>query len=1086
MPSTSPLRTAPLSYMQEQLWISQRLRPDSSAYNLVISIHINHTLNLNALQASLNMATERHEALRTTFDYADGQPVQIVSPPEFPIIKLINLQHVHPDNQNANAKQLITDEAKKIIPLGGPSLLKLILIQFSEENFQFHLIIHHIIIDGYSIFRTLLPEIRARYDSLLTGANPPQTNGAVHQMADYAIHNRIPIHPDQLATHIAFWKWHLESPQVTPITMYDLPKPPRLSGRGDVLTISLPQEVIANLRRLASRAGSSLFTVFLSALGMLIHRWTGSDDFLIETAVATRDTDATKGIIGPLLNTIPIRLQIRPTDTIDRMLSRISAILAEIRKHALIPFEIIANHLKAQHKLSQNQTLQIAINKPPIQDCGDWHATPYDIHTGTSKFDIAFEFEERTTKFLLHMEYSTDVFLPQTIARIAEHYRLILEALSVPEPVRISDIDLLSAGEKIAVLQQSTNKAGLAHTSPFFHKIFEQHAESKPEAIAIVSHGETVTYGALNKLANQLAYHLRNKGILPESAISVFLNKSPYSIISMLAILKACAAYLPIDPYHPDARISYAINDSKPSLIITDSANCARLRNYNIDLFLIDNELPTMAPANEDLPHVPLRPENIAYIIYTSGTSGTPKGTAVEHRNLSHLAAATTQRFHFQPGDRILQFASPSFDASIWEYLFALSAGATLVLWDQNAPQPSQSLTSFIHDQRVTAALLSPTVLAALPEEDDHLLVKMHTVISGGEPCTSGIIRRWAPGRRFFNAYGPTEITVCATMKQCTDDESQVTIGTPLPGVECYVLGSAGELMPRGLPGELYIGGAGVARCYLNRPDLTADRYIPNPYHTDGGQRIYKTGDLVRWKDGGELEYLGRIDQQVKLRGVRIELGEIESVLERHPAIRTAAAILIESSPIGPYIHSFIVPKSLTVLSDSKHSEEMIRQIKTWLRTQLPEVMNPSAFDILRELPITSSGKADRKALRTSAKLPRNQAQPSDPLTENEATLAAIWAKLLGYDKLNMNDNFFDLGGNSMMVIQAQMAIQKRLGRDVPILDFFRFPTIRALSDHLSADAAPVAVDQSKAERAQKQRAAHSSLAKRWSSKRSK
>lgn len=1087
MSPASPIRTAPLTFMQEEIWVSQQLAPESPAYNVIISIHINQDLNLAALEKALNILIERHETLRTLFRCENGEPVQIITQAVPHSIQFIDLRSSPAGSRNDEAISFIAGEAKKPISLSEPSLLRSIVVQLDEKKYKYFLLIHHVIIDAYALFQVLLPQIRATYDAITSsGGPPPEPEEGTPQFADYAIHERETRTGDWLAGELEFWKERLASLDSIAALPLDYPRPIKLSGWGKLHTEIIPQATIANLRGVAAKAKCSLFTTLLSAFGILLRRWTGSNDVLFETVIGDRNDADKKAIIGPMVNTVALRLQLSGKETVIQLLSHVAAEISRLKHHAHMPFDMTLRALQSQRHSKASLPFHAIMNRSPLQDCGDWHATSYEVHNGTSKFDLAIEFEATPDGWLMQVEYSTDIFKPSTISKLTGHYQSILESMCSSPDAYIDSLNMLTPGES-DVLNAFTVAPSREDTQlPFFHELVEHHAARSPDSIAVIAGTQSITYGTLNQQAIRFAHSLSKSGIGLESRVAVLLEKSVGSVIAMLAILKTGAAYVPLDPAHPDARINFILNDAAPERIIAGSKTAQRLAGHKDKLVILEEHGETFDPHTHQTPFPTLRPQNLAYIIYTSGTSGNPKGVAVEHRGLSNLIAASDRVFHFKPEDRILQFASPSFDASIWEYTFGLTSGAAVVLWDPKLSTANRSLADHIHEMKVTAALLTPTVLASIPHNADHLLSGIHTLISGGEPCTIPIIQRWAPNRRFFNAYGPTEITVCATMAQCTPSDARVSIGQPLDGVECYVADLSGNMAALGLPGELCIGGSGVARGYLQKADLTAERFIPNPYRSGQGKRIYKTGDLVRWTENKQLEYIGRIDTQIKLHGVRIELGEIESVLASHPLIRSAATVLVESSPIGPYIHGFAVRQSRAPGSADKSDMELTREVRAWLRSKLPEAMVPTAIDIIDELPTTTSGKIDRSTLRTRAIFVRRTAPTSIPATETERILASIWGKLLDTSELDVNESFFDLGGNSLMIIQAQMAIKTQLGQDIPILDFFRYPSIRALGAHLTANEAPHTDDLQNKLRAQRQREARTVQAKRWQSKRNK
>ncbi|MBD2483966.1 amino acid adenylation domain-containing protein [Planktothrix sp. FACHB-1365] len=600
---------------------------------------------------------------------------------------------------------------------------------------------------------------------------------------------------------------------------------------------------------------------------------------------------------------------------------------------------------------------------------------------------------------------------------------------------------LLTDAERHKILHEWNNTTTEYPRDKCIHQLFEEQVERTPDAVAVVFEGEQLTYRELNARANQLAHYLQALGVGPEVLVGICVERSFEMIVGLLGVLKAGGAYVPLDPAYPLERLGFILEDSSVPVLLTQSKLVEELPSHSARVVYFDKDWEEIAFHSQENLSSSVTPDNLAYVIYTSGSTGKPKGVLLAHRGLCNLATAQIQLFDVQPDSRILQFASFSFDASVWEIVMALVPGATLVLALQDSLLPGRALFELLREQKITHANLVPSALATLPDEE---LPALQNIVVGGESCLPSLVKRWADGRRFFNLYGPTESTVCATIAQCTKGMGVLPIGRPIANTKIYILDTENQPVSVGVPGELHIGGIGLARGYLNHPDLTEQKFIPNPFSNESGSRLYKTGDLARYLPDGNIEFLGRIDNQVKIRGFRIELGEVEAAIAQHPAIRETVVIVRENATNDKQLVAYIAPyqQPAPEISDLRH----------FLKQQLPDYMIPSAFVVLEALPLTPNGKVDRKSLP----LPdiNSLIQKADfvaPETPTEKLVASIWVKVLGVEKVGINDNFFELGGHSLLATQLIAQVKENFLVEVPLSKFFEAPTVACLSSYIEA-----------------------------------
>jgi len=928
----------PVSFAQQRLWFVDSLQPGNPFYNIPVAVRLQGELNISALEYSFNQLIERHEALRTTFTTVAGEPCQKIASALQITIPVIDLRSLDPATQQQTIPHLATQEAQQPFDLTQAPLLRVSLLQLSETEYVLLFTLHHIISDIWST-GVLVKEIATLYAAYCQGKTVSLPQLPI-QYADFAVWQRERLQGDALATQLDYWKQQLANLTMLQLPS-DRPRPAIESFRGAKQSFLLPKDLTQALQELSQREGVTLFMTLLAAFEVLLQRYTSQDDIAVGSAIANRNRAEIEGIIGFFVNTLVLRTNLSGNPSFTELLGRVKDVTLDAYSHQDLPFEKLVEELQIERNLSYNPLFQVAFqlqNTPmPPLELPNLTLSVLEVDNYTTKVDLHLSLMETEEGLNGAFEYSTDLFDASTIARMLTHWQNLLAAIIKNPDCLISDLPLLSPTEQQQIGEMANADgrgsalggcADLKHLpcrwtqigrwGDTIHSLFEARVEQMPDAVAVVFENQQLTYRELNTKANQLAHYLQRLGVTTETLVGICIERSPYTIIAILAILKAGGAYLPLDPAYPQERLSFMLDDAQVAYILTQSdlknlvkgaramlweasPRKRRLEGERVKgIICIDKDWQEISQESPDNLCCSVTADNLAYVIYTSGSTGKPKGVLLPHRGLCNIITAQ-QIFNVQQRDRILQFASLNFDASIWEIVLALGHGASLHLATREDLLPGTSLIELMRDRSISIATLPPSVLAVISPED---LPALRTIIVAGEACSPDLVSRWGVGREFFNAYGPTETTICATVAQCIDDTRKPPIGKPIANTTCFVLDKQMQLVPIGVAGELYIGGVGVARGYLNRLDLTTEKFIPNPFAPE--TRLYKTGDLVRWRSDGNLEFLGRIDNQVKLRGFRIELDEIAATLKKSGLVTDAIAISRDDLP-GSLV-AYVVP----------------------------------------------------------------------------------------------------------------------------------------------------------------------------------
>ncbi|HEX6289381.1 MAG TPA: amino acid adenylation domain-containing protein, partial [Herpetosiphonaceae bacterium] len=887
----------PLSFAQQRLWFFDQLAPDSTVYLILTAVRLSGPLDVGALQDSLNAVVARHEALRTTFAVERGQPTQIIVPSLALALPLEDLSDEPQHQREHTVERLVTAETQRPFDLQRGPLIRAMLIRHTTREHELLLTLHHIVADGWSL-GILVRELATIYTALAAGRAIADLPGPVGtplpiQYADYTCWQRAWLQGPERERQLDYWRRRLAHVPMLDLPT-DRPRPALQSFRGAVHHVALPATLAEALHALSRREGVTLFMTLLAAFMVVLQRYTGQTDLAVGTPVANRTRRELEPLIGFFVNTLVIRADLSGNPTFRDLLRQVREVTLDAYAHQDLPFEQLVEDLQPERDLSRSPLFQVLFvlqnTALPALALGDVTIQPRAVEPGTAKFDLSLAITETEQGLAATFEYNTDLFDPETIARLAGHFQTALEGSVAQPAARLHRLPLLTAAERDLLAEWNATAAPYA-SDACIHTLFETQATRTPDTIALVFESEALTYHDLDGRANRLARYLRSLGVTTEVRVGLCVEHGPEQVIGLLGILKAGGVYVPIDPRYPGERIRFMLEDARVAVLLTQHRLCADLPDHGAQVVCLDRDWPMIANQTAACPACDATADNVAYMIYTSGSTGNPKGVMVQHRSVCSLMQTQLPVFEMPPASRVLQFASLSFDASIWETFMTLLTGSTLVLAPQPVLSSGADLLRLLRDEAISVVTLPPSLLAVLPSDD---LPALKIVITAGEACPASVVERWARGRIFFNAYGPTETTVCATATRCEAGLLQPPpIGRALPNAQVYLLDRQLQPVPVGISGEIFIGGEGLARGYWNRPDLTAERFVPNPFG-ELGARLYKTGDLARYLPDGTIVFLGRVDQQVKLRGYRIELGEIEAVLRQHEAVRDAVVLLRE------------------------------------------------------------------------------------------------------------------------------------------------------------------------------------------------
>ncbi|TDR34920.1 amino acid adenylation domain-containing protein, partial [Tahibacter aquaticus] len=1029
-----------LSFAQQRLWFIDRLEGGSAQYNMPMALRLQGHLDRTALQQALDALVARHEVFRTLYAEVDGAAVQLIQAAASVTVRYDDLRELATAAREARLQQLTAQEAGRAFDLSRDPLLRCALVQMDEADHALLFTMHHIVSDGWSL-GVLVREFAALYGARVRGETAVLPALPV-QYADYAAWQRERLQGANLQGHLEYWRRQLANLPVVHSLPLDKPRPPqqRFSTGWRVHQVA-DAATLPGLHALARRQGASLFMVLQAAFAVLLSRWSGESDIVMGTAIAGRLHPDVEPLIGLFVNTLVLRTDLSGDPDFETVLAQAKTTALAAYEHQEVPFEMLVEDLKPARSLAHASLFQVVFvlqNNEQLALELPGLSLARESGAPSARFDLELQATETADGLQLWWIYADSLFEAATIERLGSAFELLLQGIVAAPQQPVRRLALLGSAEREILSLCNDNARAYEQDTPI-HVLIERQAQLRPDAVALTFEDETLTYAQFNQRANRLAHELIALGVKPDDRVALCVERSLEMLVGVLGILKAGGAYVPLDPAYPLERLAYMLADSAPMALLTQQATRERLGLLDaLTIPVLALDAATAAPDAGNPQVAGLTSRHLAYVIYTSGSTGLPKGVLLEHAGMVNLAANQERIYQLSPQSRVLAFASLSFDTATWEWLMALTTGASLHICHQDDRFSAERIARLLLRQRITHATLPPALLAQLDVQHDYAL---QVLIVAGEACEERLAWTWAQRCRVCNSYGPTEATVAATHADIVAGE-RIVLGDALANVSMQVLNEHLQLQPLGVVGELYIGGAGVARGYLNRPELTAERFVADPFGTVANGRLYKTGDLGRRLADGSIEFLGRNDFQVKIRGFRIELGEIETRLSACAGVREAVVIAREDTPGDKRLVAYVVPQQGVELSVATLRGELARE--------LAEYMIPSAFVSLPEFPLTPNRKLDRKALPAPDGAALLSRVYEAPVGEVEQAIAQIWQDLLKLEQVGRHDHFFDLGGHSLLLIMLMTRLRESFLVEVPVRDLFARPVLSALAEYVA------------------------------------
>jgi len=1049
----------PLSFSQVRLWFLEQWEPGSSAYLLPYAWRLQGTLDITALSSSLDHLVARHETLRTTFSTIEGQPVQIIQSAVPMFVPLIDLSKQDESLKEAECARRIQEEANQGFDIQTGPLVRVKLIRLGSEEHVLLLTFHHIITDGWSM-GIFFKEFSSLYTGLINGQSP-QLLPLPIQFADFAIWQRHCLQGEELDRQQKYWETQLKNAPHQLELPIDTPRPLQQTYQGHSISFSLPSTLSQAINAQCRTQGVTLFMALMAAFHVLLFRYTGQRDILIGTPIAGRSHSELENLIGFFVNTLVLRIQIKDNPTFHQVLIQIRDTCLEAYGHQDLPFEKLVDLLQCARDPSRHPLFQVLFQLHH-RDSGNGLTLPnltvtlLPRITQTAKFDLSLAMTSDSGNLEGTFNFNTDIFEDATIRRLANNFQILLEGLVQNPAHPISQIPSLTAAEQHQLLFEWNSTSNFSSRNTTVHDLFTEQMALTPDAIALVFNDQQLTYNELNVRANRLAHFLQSQGVGLEVRIGICLERNLDLIISLLAVLKSGGAYVPLDPSAPLERLSFMIDNAETPIVITSNALRAQLescqykfRNHDLRkglVMTVDMAWQQKAPESGSFHFPSVHTENLAYVMYTSGSTGRPKGVDITHRSIVRLISKPTY-FQWPKNPVFLQLASPAFDAATFEIWTSLANGGTLVLGPSQLPS-LDDFDELLQKFQVTVLWLTAGLFHQMVDWNVQALRSIQRLLAGGDVLSPRHVQRVVqqlPTCQLINGYGPTEnttFTCCFSLPKDKDFKDSIPIGKPIEQTQVYVFDSQQHLLPIGAPGELCIGGLGLARGYHHQADMTAERFIPHPYSTNPGGRLYRSGDIVRYRNKDHLFFLGRRDRQVKVRGYRIECGEIEAALTKHSAIQETIVLPWEDNSKNTRLVAYIIPK--------KDSTPSISDLRFFLSQTLPSYMIPTGYIFLDVFPLTSNGKVDRNKLPTEKLAPSNHEETFvAPRNLIETKLTKIWESVLGRHPIGVTDNFFHLGGESLMAVRLCSEIERTLQRKIPVTQIFHAQTIEQLAVNL-------------------------------------
>jgi amino acid adenylation domain-containing protein len=1037
----------PLSYGQQALWFLYQIDPESVAYNIFTTVRISSKLDIEALRRAWNKIIERHAILRTTYTSYAGTPVQRIHEKQEVDIQITDASNWSEDY----LREQIFIETDRPFNLEIDSVLRINLFTQSVEEHILLLTMHHIAGDLWS-FDILLNEFQNFYIGEIEKIDFQQEDSAENLSYIEFVRWQSELLSSSRGEELReYWQKQLAGELSILNLPTDKSRPPVQTYQGETHILKLDEQLIQKLRNLAIASGTSLYKITLAAFFVLLYRYSNQEDILVGSPMLGRLDRKFKGVVGYFVNPVVLRTTVSGYLTFKDFLDQISGTVKEAQKYQDYPFPLLVDKLQPQRDPSHSPLFQVSFteqkqrwgeplkNLSCCQDSG-LQMEPYPLgHQRGASFDLNVMIMEAGEVLQVGWQYNTDLFDLETIARMAEHFLTLLEAIATNPEQRISELPLLTQTERQQLLFEWNNTTTEYPQDKCIHQLFEEQVEKTPDSVAVVFENQQLTYRELNQQANQLAHHLQTLGVRPEVLVGICVERSLEMVVGLLGILKAGGAYVPLDPHYPQERLSYMLADAGVEILLTQQELLSSLSSHTARVVYLDTDWQTIEPQSHENLHAGVRSDNLAYVIYTSGSTGQPKGVAIEHHSPVALCHWAQQTFTRSQLSGVLATTSICFDLSVFELFVTLCLGGKVIVAHNALHIPNLSRA-----EEITLINTVPSAIAELLRIGG-LPTQIQIVNLAGEPLQNQIVQQLYQHQniiRVYNLYGPSEDTTYSTFallgKGATEPPS---IGRPISNTQIYILDANHQPVPIGVPGELYIGGDGLARGYLNRPELTLEKFIPNPFSDDSSERLYKTGDLARYLIDGNIEYLGRIDNQVKIRGFRIELGEIEAALSQHPVVRETVVIARENSAGDKQLVAYLVPHQEPAPTNS--------DLRHFLKAQLPDYMMPSAFVVLEALPLTPNGKVDRRALPQPELRPELEPTFVAPRTPIEEILANIWGCVLGIEQVGIDDNFFELGGHSLLATQVISRVRNTLAVELPLRSLFETPTVASFAQQV-------------------------------------
>jgi len=1030
-----------VSAQQRRFWVLEQLECTGAPHNALAGLGIRGELDVATLKRAVGAVLERHNVLHSCFVFENDELRAVAGPAEFPSVPVVSLTHLPHAERKAAASALAAKEVRQPFNLQSGPLIRALLYRLSDTEHLLALAFHQIICDAISSL-IIGKEIAVSYDCIARNSPLPPPGP---QYADYVTSQAQYVREPPYQSDLAYWKSKLEGAPVGLELPADRPRPlvPSFNGAEQFTVISA--ELLAALKRFSHAEQASPFLALLAAFFCVLARYTAGEDIVIGTEVSGRNAPLTADVVGAVSNQLVLRADGSGDPSFRTMLRRVTQVWQEAQQHQAMPIGTLLDALNVPRDLSRNPLFQVSFNQEaapePVEAAGlRWD--PVEIDTQTEILDLRVSVVERAEEVELRFGYSTDLFQRETIARMIANYLTLLQAAVTGPEQPMSRLALLTTAERQQVVVDWNNTAADYPRDKALNQFVETQAECTPDAPAVVFESEELSYRQLNERANQLAHYLRKRGVGPDVLVGVCAARSIEMVVALHGIVKAGGAYVPLDPDYPHDRLKDMIDDANPPVVLTQAALVERVPVEASRIFCLDRDWPSLANENTDNLAVMVNGTNLAYAIYTSGSTGRPKGVPNVHEAIVNRLLWMQDTYKLDATDRVLQKTPYSFDVSVWEFFWPLIAGACLVVARPGGHKDPAYLVDLISTQKITIIHFVPSMLSIFLEiEGVERCQTLRQVFASGEALSFELQNRFFEKLKadLHNLYGPTEAAVDVTYWACRPGNKLniVPIGRPVANTQIYILDRSLQPVPVGVAGELHIGGRQLARGYLNRPELTAEKFIHNPFAGDPEARLYKTGDLARYLPDGNVEYLGRIDHQVKLRGFRIEPGEIEAVLCDHPAIRQAVVTVREDTPGDKRLVAYLAPTS--------GSELNFDSLRVQLASKLPDFMVPSKFVVVDEFPMTTSGKVDRKALPA----PQSETRETElipPRNELQVRLVSLFRRILNVEVVSVRDDFFELGGHSLMAARLVSQIHEATGRNIPLGTLFRAATVESLA----------------------------------------